>query len=195
MNITQTPRSSETPARRPLNNWVGVIGRGWPWPGLGFCGLVGLVGCRFGRPWCRPWGGPAPGPCWAGASGGGQCPGAVAAGEAAADEVAQVEGGGAALQPGVVGGHTQVAQLQAAAATAGKLGDDAFHVRPVAPVVIPVMLIGRAWPVGQVTVPARSSTVKSSTVNPPTTAACSGLGLITAVCPAPAMASRRSPVP
>src|SRR6266545_2432610 len=120
---TSTARSPYPSARRPLNNWVGVIGRGWPWPGLGFCGLVGLVGCRFGRPWCRPWGGPAPGPCWAGASGGGQCPGAVAAGEAAADEVAQVEGGGAALQ--------------AAAATAGKLGDDAFHVRPVAPVVIP----------------------------------------------------------
>src|SRR6266508_265555 len=93
---------SDETARRPLNNWVGVIGRGWawPWPGLGFCGPGRLGGLSVWPPLVQALGrGPAPGPCWAGASGGGQCPGAVAAGEAAADEVAQVEGGGAALEP------------------------------------------------------------------------------------------------
>ena len=43
-----------------------------------------------------------------------------------------------------------------------------------------VRLSATACPAGQVTVPCRSSTVKSSTVNPPLTGACSGLGLITA---------------
>jgi len=58
-----------------------------------------------------------------------------------------------------------------------------------------VGVTGRVMPAGQVTVPACSSTVKSSTVNPPGTAGCSGLGLITARCPALPIASRRSPVP
>ena len=42
-------------------------------------------------------------------------------------------------------------------------------------------------------VPASSSTAKSSTVNPPATGACSGLGLITAWCPASQIAPRRVP--
>jgi hypothetical protein len=58
-----------------------------------------------------------------------------------------------------------------------------------------VVLTGRVMALGQVTVPATGSTVKSSMVNSPATAAGSGLGLSTAKCPAPAMASRRSPVP
>jgi hypothetical protein len=62
-------------------------------------------------------------------------------------------------------------------------------------VATPVVLIGRVMALGQVTVPAASSTVKSSTVNPPATAGCSGLGLSTATCSALAMASRRPPVP
>jgi hypothetical protein len=44
----------------------------------------------------------------------------------------------------------------------------------------------RVTPAGQVTVPAASSTVKSSRVNPPSTAGLSGLGLMTAVCLPPA---------
>ena len=50
-------------------------------------------------------------------------------------------------------------------------------------------------PAGQVTVPLSSLTVKSSTVNPPSTGACIGLGLITASWPASQIAPRRSPVP
>jgi hypothetical protein len=48
---------------------------------------------------------------------------------------------------------------------------------------------------GQVTVRSFSLTVKSSRVNPLSTAVCSGLGLITAASPACPIASRRSPVP
>ena len=55
--------------------------------------------------------------------------------------------------------------------------------------------IVRVTPAGQVTVPACSSTVKSSRVNPPGTAGWTGLGLITAWCPAFPIASRSSPVP
>jgi len=58
-----------------------------------------------------------------------------------------------------------------------------------------VVLIGRVLPLGQVTVASASLTVKSSTVNPPSTGDCNGLGLITASCPASWIAPRRSPVP
>jgi hypothetical protein len=58
-----------------------------------------------------------------------------------------------------------------------------------------VRLKATVCPAGQVTMPACSSTVKSSMVSPPCTGACSGLGLITAWCPAFSIASRRSPVP
>lgn len=53
----------------------------------------------------------------------------------------------------------------------------------------------RVMPAGQVTVPAAASTVKSSTVKPPSTAGWTGLGLMTAWCPAAVIAARRSPVP
>ena len=55
--------------------------------------------------------------------------------------------------------------------------------------------IVRVTPAGQVTVPLCSSTAKSSAVNPPSTAACIGSGLITARWAALPMASRRLPVP
>src|SRR6266498_4279679 len=48
--------------------------------------------------------------------------------EAAADEVAQVQAGGAAFEPGVVLGGAAVAQFEASAAQVGDLGDDPFHV-------------------------------------------------------------------
>jgi hypothetical protein len=51
-------------------------------------------------------------------------------------------------------------------------------------VAIRVRLSATACPAGQVTVPRCSSTVKSSTVNPPLTGTGSGLGLITARWPA-----------
>lgn len=50
-------------------------------------------------------------------------------------------------------------------------------------------------PAGQVTVPAVKSIANSSAVNPPGTGARSGIGLMTAVCPAAASAARASPVP
>lgn len=56
-------------------------------------------------------------------------------------------------------------------------------------------VIARVTPAGQVTVPDCSSTVKWSTVKPAGTAGRTGLGLITARCPAPPMAWRSSPVP
>jgi len=77
-----------------------------------------------------------------GVSGGGQHPGAVVAGQAAADQVAEVQGGGAALEPDVVGGGAAVAQLQAAAATAGELGDDPFDVGSVLAVVVLELGVG-----------------------------------------------------
>ena len=182
-----------------------------------------------------------PGPAgWSG----GQDPGAAVAGQAASGQVLQVQRRGAALEPGVVLGHSAVAELDPAAAPGGDLGDDTLDVGPVGPVVLAqpgaggpggaggaqqVMVrvqaegppglgcraplaqraggaggadddsaagvIGRMMPAGQVTAPACSSTVKSSTVNPPGTAAGSGPGLITAWCPAWPIASRRSPVP
>src|SRR6266545_6731845 len=88
----------------------------------------------------RCWAGPRVGkrPVWRSwRSGGGQHPGAVAVGQATAGEVAQVQGSGAPLEPGVVVGDAQVAQLEAAAATAGELGDDPLHVGSVAPVAFP----------------------------------------------------------
>ena len=62
-------------------------------------------------------------------------------------------------------------------------------------VTIRVRLIGLVTPFGQVAVPAASSTVKSSRVNPPGMARRSGAGLITAVCPAASSAASASPLP
>src|SRR5512135_156420 len=57
--------------------------------------------------------------CWSG----GQHPGAAVPGQALADQIAQVQGGGAALEPGVVLGHPAVAELEPAAPAGGHLGD------------------------------------------------------------------------
>ena len=67
---------------------------------------------------------------------GGQDPGAVAAGQAAAEQVAQVQRGGAALEPGVVPGHSAVAELEPASPPGGDLGDGALDVGPVCHVVL-----------------------------------------------------------
>src|SRR5260370_41904017 len=76
-----------------------------------------------------------PGPC-PGCRSGGQDPGAVAEGQALADQVAQVQRGGAALEPGMVLGGAAVAELEPAAAEGGDLGDGAFHVGPPGGVVL-----------------------------------------------------------
>src|SRR4249920_2546409 len=68
--------------------------------------------------------------------GSGQHPGAVLAGQAPADEVAQVEGCGPVLEPGVVLGCAPVAELEAPPAAAGDLGDDALDVGAVFTVVL-----------------------------------------------------------
>ena len=47
-----------------------------------------------------------------------------------------------------------------------------------------VVVSGRVTPAGQVAVPAVSSTVKSSTVNPPGTAGVTGHGFTSGRCPA-----------
>jgi len=71
---------------------------------------------------------------WPCRSGERPCP--VAAGQAMVDEVAQVEGGGAVLEPGVVAGGAEVAELEAAPAAGGELGDGPLDVGPVVPVVL-----------------------------------------------------------
>ena len=69
------------------------------------------------------------------------------------------------------------------------------HPRQAAPkVTLRLVVIRRVTPFGQVTVPAASSTVNSSRVNPPATAGRSGIGLITGVCPAAVNSARASPV-
>src|SRR5712692_6188059 len=84
-----------------------------------------------------------PGPAWQGAVVGrkrgagawrtwsGQHPGPVTAAQAAAGEVAQVEGGGADLEPGVVLGHPGVAEFEPPPAAGGDLGDHPLDVGPV----------------------------------------------------------------
>jgi hypothetical protein len=66
----------------------------------------------------------------------GEYPCPVIEGQAAADEVAQVEGSGAALEPGVVPCRPAVAKLEAPPAAAGDLGDGALDIRPVPLVVL-----------------------------------------------------------
>src|SRR5712671_8024786 len=67
---------------------------------------------------------------------GGQRPGAVAAGQALAEQVPQVQRGGAALEPGVVPGRPAVAELDPPSPPGGDLGDGAFDVRAVGHVVL-----------------------------------------------------------
>src|SRR6516225_1827303 len=59
---------------------------------------------------------------------GGQAPGAVLAGQAVAEQGAQVHRGGAALEPGVVLGFSAVAELDPASPPGGNLGDGTFDV-------------------------------------------------------------------
>src|SRR6266702_3028394 len=67
---------------------------------------------------------------------GGQRPGAVVAGQALADQVAQVQRGGAALEPGVVPAGPAVAELEPAAPPGGDLGDGPLDVGPVSHVIL-----------------------------------------------------------
>src|SRR5438034_7964106 len=67
---------------------------------------------------------------------GGQAPGAVLAGQAAAEQAAQVHRGGAALEPGVVLGFSAVAELDPASPPGGNLGDGTLDVGPVGHVVL-----------------------------------------------------------
>src|SRR4029078_9471669 len=85
-------------------------GRGCRWRGSDgwIRGVVGRLGCSAG-----------------------QGPGAVGAGEATTDQVAQVQRRGAPLEPGVVLDGAAVAQLDPLPALAGDLGDDPLGVPPV----------------------------------------------------------------
>jgi len=58
-----------------------------------------------------------------------------------------------------------------------------------------LVLIGRVMPLGQVAVPACSSTQKSSTVNPPATPVLTGHGLTSGTSPARVSSSSMPPVP
>src|SRR6266851_2939898 len=77
-------------------------------------------------------GGPAGLAAWSG----GQRPGAVPAGQPPPDQVAQVQRGGAAPEPGVVLCGAAVAELEPASPPGGDLGDGAFHVGPAGHVVL-----------------------------------------------------------
>src|SRR5437667_8503444 len=68
--------------------------------------------------------------------GGGGGPGAAGAGEVVAEQGGQVDGGGAGLEPGFVLGGAAVAELEAAAAAGGDLGDGPLDVRPGGAVVL-----------------------------------------------------------
>ena len=99
-----------------------------------------LAGRQRGRSsrFCQPGssGGSEASGCWACLGGvSGQCPRCVAPVQAAADEVAQSECGGAVAEPGVVLGGAQVAEFEAPPTAAGDLGDHPFGVGPVFPVV------------------------------------------------------------
>ena len=67
---------------------------------------------------------------------GGQNPGSGAAGQAVAEQVAQVQRGGAAFEPGVVRGYAAVAEFDPASSPGRDLGDGAFDVGPVCRVVL-----------------------------------------------------------
>ncbi|HET9898147.1 MAG TPA: hypothetical protein VFQ44_24725 [Streptosporangiaceae bacterium] len=76
----------------------------------------------------------------------GDVPGGAVVVEAFADEVAQVEGGGAGGEPGVVLFGAAVAEFEAAAAAGGDLGDGAFDVGPGFAVVGAVVAAGGPVP-------------------------------------------------
>ena len=71
-----------------------------------------------------------------------QDPDSCRASEPTAEEVTQVEPGGAPGEPRVVLDGAPVAKLEAATAAAGDLGDDPFHVGPELPVLLPQFRVG-----------------------------------------------------
>src|SRR5260221_9203468 len=103
--------------------------------GLGLA--AGRIAVKDGlaHAWRVVWGVPA-GPACPGGWSGDQHPGAVAAGQALAEQIAQVQRSGAPLEPGMVLGRPAVAELDPAAPPGGYLGDGPFHVGPVSHVVL-----------------------------------------------------------
>jgi hypothetical protein len=70
------------------------------------------------------------------------------------------------------------------------------QLRQAAPnVAVPLRVIVRVKPFGQVTAAARWSMLKSSAVKPPGTGARSGIGLMSASCPASMSVARAAPLP
>src|SRR5205823_1388535 len=145
-NSRPLSKSQGPSVARSLLKWASSRVRGRPPDsGHGLCPLEPLVPCGLR---C----GLLPGPvrCLAGRLGpgwpavlawltawsGDQHPGPIPAGQAPADQVAQVHGGGAAFEPGVVPGGAAVAELEPASPPGGGLGDGAFHVGPVLAVVL-----------------------------------------------------------
>src|SRR5437899_3240460 len=112
-----------TPAGSPVHAWQ--------------CDRDGPDGTRTGP--ARA--GPGPSTAFSGGLGR-QSPDACRASEPATHEIAQVEPGGAASQPGMVLGSATVTEFDPAAAGAGDLGDDPFHVGPILTVLLPQSGLG-----------------------------------------------------
>lgn len=94
-----------------------------------------------------------------------QNPDSRRAGESAADEVTQIESCGAACEPGVVLDGAAIAEFQAAAAVAGDLGDDPFHVGPERPVFLTQS--GFGGPMLPSPVPPSHTTASTAEQGPP----------------------------
>jgi hypothetical protein len=96
-------------------------------------------------------------------------------------EVAQA-GAGGPVTAGLAQQRVVFVQIEGAAGLRGGAAQRQRQPRQAAPkVTVRRTVIGRVSPFGQRIVPACSSTVKSSMVNPPGTAGRSGAGLITAM--------------
>src|SRR6266566_4965645 len=126
-------KSVSSRSRARLGAWKSDPGRGRapPWP----------LEARLG-PVRTPIGGPG---VALSAGLGRQNPDSCRASESTAHEVAQIEPGGAEGEPRMVLDGAAVAEFEAAAAEAGDLGDDPFHVGPVLAVLLPQF--GLAGPV------------------------------------------------
>src|ERR1019366_2777073 len=129
------------PDPRPGSAWPGRLRRGPSRPRRAVrpgqkpaCRLAGRSGLAF--------------PAWLAVWSGGQHPDSVVAGQAPAGQVPQVQGGGAALEPGVVPVLPAVAELEAASPPGGDLGDGAFDVGPVFHVVLAQPGAGGPVPAG-----------------------------------------------
>ena len=87
---------------------------------------------------------------------------------------------GSPVRPGSAQQRVAGVQVQGAASFAAVHRLRSGQVRQAAPkITARRAVIRRVIPAGQVTVPAASSTVKSSAANPPSTAGLSGPGLMT----------------